>query len=216
MLILIPIAIVAVVLLSFLGSRLVVRVPELSGSLDMTRSALTESGLKVEAVRADGGSTVPLPLEDVVGGSVREGGYLLRGMTVTLETKPPSATVPMPDIVGLFEPDAMVRIDDAGLVSTTGGWVRQVLVVVEQTPAPGTLVPFGSRVSYRAVWPHPKSGPTDPEVKALHGVIYLRNGVEGASACTEQCHTVTTCAGPDCHSSKAFMRFSQGASETAQ
>jgi hypothetical protein len=195
------VAVVAILVAVALGVRpYVVRVPQPVGNLRTTRDRMEARGLKVSAVRLEGGGQ-SLGSDFVVGQTPRAGRPYLRGMVVTLKTKPDDGTVRMPDLVGRFAEDAWQRLDELGLRTTAdsgaGGGV-----VVSQEPSAGVPVSFGAVVRYRAPFPHARSGLVT-EVVPVHGVMYLRYGVEGARFCAP-CHDATTCTGRGCHSGGAF------------
>jgi beta-lactam-binding protein with PASTA domain len=174
------------------------RVPSPVLNLRETRNRLEARGLRVSAARLEGGGR-PLDADVVVDEQPRPGSLFLAGMVVTVKTQPALDSVPMPDLVGRFDEDARQLLDQLGLQTTLDTGTG---VVVSQEPSAGAIVPFGAVVRYRAIFPHTISG-LATEAVAVHGVMYLRYGIEGATRC-QPCHDATSCTASRCHAGGAF------------
>lgn len=138
------------------------------------------------------------------------GSRVFRGTKVMLTLEPPDEAVVVPDLLGRFEDDAIKLLSERGLlapskprqVSPDGEPLYLGDIVHSQEPSAGAVVSWGTTVMYEASYPHSPEG-TAPEVRKVHGLMYLRYGIEGMGACSV-CHTSRTCLGAKCHSASAY------------
>jgi beta-lactam-binding protein with PASTA domain len=125
------------------------RVPAATGRYGEAYVTLTNDGFRVTAF--DGAGRVvknPHDLAVVVSQDPSPGAIRSFRSTVTVHIKPPSATVTVPDVVGMHVSAAAHALHDAGLVLNTGGFIANDGTVTATSPVAGRVVAFGSTVGY--------------------------------------------------------------------
>ncbi len=193
-----------------IASRYITRVPELSGDLAATRGQLKAVGLESVAFYAgENASAIPMDSEYVVEVTPQQGRFAFRGTTVSLLVDRNNGTAVVPNLLGRFEDDARETLTSAGLRWSLATRTDLALgIVYSQEPSAGTTVTAGTPVIYAAAFPHTPDSML-PEISDLHGLFYLRYGVEGSRECRE-CHSADTCTGPGCHSGERFEALGLG------
>jgi eukaryotic-like serine/threonine-protein kinase len=171
------------------GGAAQVEVPQVGlQTEEQARNVLEEAGFEVEV------ETAPHPEvpEGLVSAQDPEPGEMAdEGSTVTITVSEGPGTVPVPDVVGATEEEAVQQIEDAGLVprveQVSSDDVEEDLVVSTQPP-PNTEVDPGAEVVINV-----STGPGTVEVPNVEGLSEseARSSLEGAGFevnRTEQAH----------------------------
>jgi beta-lactam-binding protein with PASTA domain len=125
----------------------IVVVPSATGTYAAAVGRLKDAGLRVAAIDIAGRTGEPHDLSVVVRQDPAAGSLRPPGTRVTLWTRAPTATVVVPNVVGLEVSVAEQVIHDAGLfLYDTGGLSSQGVTVAVTVPKSGKTVPFGTTV----------------------------------------------------------------------
>jgi len=181
--------------------------PAQAQELGVARANLRAAGLEVVARYESGPDLPPFDSEAVVGQDPPGGRIAFRGSAVTLLIERETQLVEVPDLLARFDVDARAALDERGLRAHNAGRPDSNpysgAIVYSQEPSAGVMIPMGTTVEYEAAFPHRLEG-TIPDISKVHGLFYLRYGLEGAEQCSP-CHTANTCALPACHTEPAFI-----------
>ncbi len=157
-----------------------IRVPDVTGmTLDEARRALEQAGLKLGALTPDASDTTA-PQGTVLSQDPAAGASVDKGSAVDIVVAG-SGNVVVPDLVGLSQTDAEAAIAAAGLAleSVLEDYSPDVPPgsVVEQTPAAGSSVPYGTAVTIsvsRGASPAPSpTSSAGPGAKAVPNLVGL-------------------------------------------
>jgi hypothetical protein len=167
-------------------------------------------GLRVRTVSLDA-SVALVPFSEVVSQTPSPGSRVLVGTQVELRTELRFTGARVPDVLGMFDDEARRLVAERGLVpEVTPPLPKEPVgeadsypvlnaphpsmgVITTQSPAPGTVLAFGRRVTL-VRWSHSQRGRTPP---SIHGLVYLRYGESGTGRC-QSCHT-GGCTRGGCH-----------------
>jgi len=205
------IAALIVAVIAVVARQTLTIIPTQAPELGVARANLRAAGLNVVAHYESGPDLPPLDREAVISQDPHGGRIALRGTAVTLVVERETELVEVPHLLGSFDVDARAALDERGLRAHNSarpeGNPDYSAVVYSQEPSAGITVPMGTTVEYEAAFPHRVEG-TIPGISKVHGLFYLRYGIEGAEPCSS-CHTANTCALPGCHTEPAFLHLDE-------